>query len=115
MSVVIKDLPKCLYNPKHTIESVWKDAGRYANSGKFTGTFVGWFDNLEIGIGETTYAEMQTIRNAIEHPVISVTFLDSKTNTNKTEDFYGTAITAERNNSKTYKPFTFKLIAINKR
>lgn len=116
MAVNVNQLPKALSNPKHTIEPVWgEDAGRFTNSGKFVGTFVGWFDTLEIAIGTTTYEEMLTIRKAIEKPIISVTFYDSRTNKNRTADFYGTAITAERKNGLTYKPFTFSLKAIEAR
>lgn len=116
MAVNINELPKALSNPKHTIEPVWgKDAGRFTNSGKFVGTFVGWFDTLEVPIGTTSYEELLAIREAIEKPIISVTFNDSRTNKTRTADFYGTAITAERLNSKLYKPFTFSLKAIEAR
>ena len=116
MAVKINELPKVLSNPKHTIEPVWgQDAGRFTNSGKFTGTFVGWFDTLEIPIGKTTYEEMKQIRNAIEKPIINVTFTDTRTNTEKTRDFYGTAISAERLNSTSYKPFVFSLKSIEAR
>lgn len=117
MAVNLINLPKALSNPKHTVEPVWaSDAGRNSNSGKFSGTFVGWFDTLEIPIGETTQAEMTTIKNAIENPIIeNVSFVDSKTGNIKTENFYGTAITAERLNSKRYKPFSFSLKAIEAR
>lgn len=116
MAVNINQLPKALNNPKHTIEPVWgQDAGRYTNSGKFVGTFVGWFDTLEVPIGTTTYEELKSIRQQIEKPIINVTFYDSRTNKNRTADFYGTAITAERLNSTLYKPFTFSLKAISAR
>ena len=62
-----------------------------------------------------TQAELNTIRSAIEHPIIEATFIDSRTGSNKTEQFYGTAITAERLNSKKYKGFSFSLTAILKR
>ena len=117
MEVKINELPKILSNPKHSIEGVWaSDAGRNSNSGKYSGTFIGWFDQLEISVGETTQEELTIIRNAIEHPIIeNVTFIDTKTGTSKTEDFYGTTITGERLNSKKYKPFSFSLIAIERR
>lgn len=116
MAVNINQLPKVLSNPKHTIEPVWgQDAGRFTNSGKFTGTFVGWFDTLEVPVGTTTYEEMKTIREAIEKSIIEITFTDSRTNKLRTSEFYGTAITAERLNSTSYKPFTFSLKAIEAR
>jgi len=116
MAVKVNELPKLLSNPKHTIEPLWADnSGRKTNSGKFVGTFIGWFDKLELPIGSTTYAEMITLRNAIEVPIGEFTFLDSKTNALKTEFFYGTAIIAERKNSTTYKPLTVTLTAVNRR
>lgn len=117
MALDIRNLPKVLSNIKHTIEPVWaSDAGRNTNSGKFSGTFVGWFDVLDINIGETTQEEMTKIRNAIEKSVIeNVSFTDSKTGQTKTEDFYGTSIPAERLNKTRYKPFSFSLKAIEKR
>ena len=106
-----------LSNPKHSIEGLWaSDAGRNSNSGKYSGTFIGWFDKIEVSIGETTQAELTQIRNAIEHPIIeNVTFTDTKTGNSKTENFYGTTITAERLKSGRYKPFSFTLTAIERR
>ena len=117
MAVNLSTLPK-VKNIDHSIEPVWaSDAGRNTNSGKFGGTFVGWFDNLKIDIGRTNQFELTTIRNAIENPVIEdITFKDSKTGNNKTEDFYGTAITASYDNLKgLYKPFSFSIKAIERR
>ena len=110
-------LPK-VKGVKHTIEPVWaSDAGRNSNSAKFSGTFVGWIDVLEVRVGKTTQTEMTTIRNAIETPIIeNVVFKDSKTGNNKTEDFYGTAIGADANNTKViYEPFSFSLKGIEVR
>lgn len=116
MAVIIKNLPKCLGNPKHTIEPMWaSDAGRNSNSGDFTGTFNGYYDTLEINIGKTTQSELTTIRTAIEVPIITATFKDTRTGIDKTEDFYGTAIGVERLNSQSYKPFSFSLKAVSKR
>ena len=117
MALDIRKLPKVLSNPKHTIEPVWaSDTGRNTNSGKFSGTFIGWFDTLDINIGETTQEEMTTIRNAIEKAIVEdVSFTDTKTGQTKTENFYGTAISAERLSNTKYKPFSFSLKAISKR
>ena len=50
----VEDLPKCI-TINHSIESLWADdTGRESNSGKYSGTFIGWFDKLEINIGSTT-------------------------------------------------------------
>lgn len=113
----LSELPK-LKGIDHTVEPTWaSDAGRNSNSGKFNGTFVGWFDTLQINIGKTNQQEMTEIKNAIEKPIIeSVKFKDSKDGNNKTEDFYGTAIKASYNNLKgNYAPFSFSLKAIERR
>lgn len=116
MAVNISNLIK-VKKVDHTAEPTWaKDAGRNSNSGKFGGTFVGYFDTLKIEVGKTNQNEMTTIKNAIEKAIISVTFKDSKTGQNKTEDFYGTAITASYDNLKgNYEPFSFSLKAISRR
>lgn len=117
MAVDVRTLPKLLNNPKHTVEPLWaSDTGRFSNSGKFSGTFIGFFDNVELSFGKTTQEEMTQIKNALEVPIIEdASFTDSNTGNTKTEDFYGTAITAERLNRYLYKPFTIKLIAVEKR
>lgn len=117
MAVNLSALPK-VKNIEHSIEPVWaSDTGRNSNSGKFSGTFVGWFDNLKIDVGKTDQSELTIIRNAIENPIIeNITFKDSKTGNNKTEDFYGTAITTSYDNLKgNYKPFSFSIKAIESR
>lgn len=115
--MTLLNLPKII-KIEHAIEPVWaSDAGRNSNSGKFSGTFVGWFDTLKINVGKCTQSELTTIRNAIETPVIEdVTFIDTKTGNTRSEDFYGTAIIATYNNLKgKYEPFSFSLKAISRR
>lgn len=117
MAINLLSLPK-VKNIDHTVEPTWaKDAGRNSNSGKFGGTFVGWFDTLKIDIGKTNQEEMAAIKNAIELPIIeNAKFKDSKNGNDKVEDFYGTAITASYDNLKgMYKPFSFSLKAIERR
>lgn len=117
MAVTLLNLPKII-SIEHTIEPVWaKNSGRNSNSGKFSGTFVGWFDTLKVSVGQCNQTQMTSIRNAIETPIIqAVTFKDSKTGNNKTEDFYGTAITALTHNTKgIYKPFSFSIKAVARR
>lgn len=115
----LNSLPKIKLPYKHTVEPTWaNDAGRYTNSGKFTGTFVGYFDTLEISVGKTNQSELTEIRSHIEVPIIEdITFLDTKTGNLKTADFYGTAISVEpiSYKSKIYKPFAFSLKAIERR
>ncbi len=116
MAVDLSNLSK-LIKVEHTVEPTWaKDAGRNSNSGKFSGTFVGYFDTLKVNVGKTNQAELTAIKDDIEHPIISVIFKDSKTGNNKTELFYGTAITAAYDNLKgRYDPFSFSLKAIESR
>lgn len=118
MALTITNLPH-ITKITHSIEPLWAgNSGRVANSGKYSGTFIGWFDKLTIDIGVTNQTQLATIRTAIEKSIIkNVTFKDSKTGNNKTEDFYGTAIAVETLNYKKglYKPFSFSLIAVSKR
>ena len=117
MAVTLNDLPK-VTEVSHTIEPTWdKDSGRIANSGKFVGTFVGFFDTLEVKVGKTTSAEMVTLRSNIDVPIIeNVTFVDSYTGQTSTRDFYGTSITATYTRiGGYYKPTSFKLKALERR
>lgn len=115
--MTLLDLPK-ITDVDHKVEPTWaNDSGRNSNSGKFSGTFIGWFDTLEISVGKTNQTEFTQICDAIEHPIIeNVTFTDSRTGRQKTENFYGTTISGKTNNTKgIYEPFTFSLKAIEKR
>lgn len=118
MAVNLYSLPKIL-SVDHKAEPTWaSDAGRNSNSGKYSGTFIGYFDNLEISVGQTTQEEFDTICSAIEVPIIEdVTFKDTRNHyNNKTEDFYGTTISGKKSKvNGLYKPFSFSLIAIERR
>lgn len=118
MAVILKDLPKVL-DISHNVEPLWaSDAGRNSNSGKYSGTFIGWFDNLTISIGKTTQSEFETICSSIETSIINATFPDTRNSLSaKTEDFYGTTITGKikKLNNGCYEPFSFSLKAISKR
>ena len=111
-------LPK-ITSITHSIEPVWgSDAGRNSNSGKYSGTFIGWFGQIEVNVGKTTQAELTSIRSEIEKSIINITFPDSKTGSTRTADFYGTSIGPELKKNKTtkmYEPFSFTLTAIAKR
>lgn len=77
---------------------------------------MGYFDTLTIEVGKTTQAEMTRIRQQMDIPIIEVTFTDSVTGQEKTEEFYGTAIAAKTNNTKgIYEPFSFNLKAVERR
>lgn len=118
----VEDLPKCI-KISHSIEPLWADdTGRESNSGTYSGTFIGWFDKLEINIGSTTESEMKQIRDAIEWPTLDAEFYDTKLNRFVTKEFYGTAISAECKEGKypgsddiRYEPFSFKLTAVRAR
>ena len=61
----LSELPK-LKRIEHAVEPTWaSDAGRNSNSGKFGGTFVGWFDTLKVEIGKTVQSEMTLIKSII--------------------------------------------------
>lgn len=101
-----------------TLEPTWgPDTGRNSNSGKFSGTFIGYFTTIHIDFGRTTKTQMQSLKAIFENPIIEdVTFPDSHSNVDKTEDFYGTAIKAELNKwNGLYEPFSIDLIALVKR
>lgn len=102
-----------------TAEPLWaSDSGRNTNSGKFTGTFVGYFTNIHIKVGPMTKSEMDGFKAIFEVPIIeNVTFPNSSNNgTDYTEDFYGTAIEARTEYwDGKYESFEFDLVAVNKR
>ena len=121
MAVNIKTLsetyPITLFKDKP--EPLWgDDTGRNANSGKFSGTFIGYFTNLHIEVAPLTKQQMTSFKAIFEVPIIEdVTFPNSSNNgANYTEDFYGTAIEASTDywNGK-YKSFSFDLKAVEKR
>lgn len=117
MATILDNLPR-LKTIEHSVEPTWgPDSGRNTNSGKFTGTFVGWFDILQLEFGKTTQTEMTAIKNSIEKPIIEdVSFVDSKNGHDKIEGFYGTAIKAKRKSKNgMYEPFSINLKAIERR
>lgn len=100
-------------------EPLWAgDTGRQSNSGKFTGTFIGYFTNLHIEVAPMTEQEMDNFKAIFEVPIIEdVTFPNSSNNgLPYTEDFYGTAIEAAKTdwNGK-YESFSFDLVAVEAR
>lgn len=99
----------------HSKEPSWaSDAGRNSNSGRFSGTFIGYFSKITIEFGRTTQTQMNAIKNAFEVSIFSMTY-PSKDGTTKTEDFYGTAINGKKNNwDGKYEPFSINLIGVNK-
>ena len=116
MAVKLTDI-KRVKSIEHTPEPTWgPDAGRNSNSGKFSGTFVGYFDTLKVEVGKTTREEMKTLRSLIDRPVIEVTFPDSVTGGDSTREFYGTAIPAKLNHlTGRYDACSFSLKAIERR
>lgn len=114
----ISTIPK-LKNPyKHNINPVWgPNTGRNTNSGKFTGSFVGWFDQLILEIGRHNQTEHTSIINTLGVQTIEITFKDTKTGSDKTEWFYLDTIESELENYKKgyYAPMTITMTAISKR
>ena len=44
---------------EHTIQPLWaSDTGRNSNSGKYSGTFIGYFDQLKVSVGKTNQTQM---------------------------------------------------------
>ena len=100
-------------------EPLWgSDAGRNSNSGKFSGSFVGYFTNLHIEVGPMTKQQMTDFKAIFEVPIIEdVTFPNSSDNGNDyTENFYGTAIeSATTYWDGQYESFSFDLVAVEAR
>ena len=117
MAVNIKTLSETvpIVEFTHAKEPSWaNDAGRNANSGRFTGTFIGYFSKITISFGRTTQTQMNAIKNSFESATVSVTY-PSKDGSNKTETFYGTAISGKKKNwDGKYEPFSIDLIGVNK-
>lgn len=116
-------IPKLCAGCSLTSEPLWgDDAGRENMAGKFSGTFKGFFPKVKLPFGSTTIDEMNIIKNLIERPIVSLTYpldrdyKDLKAGKAYTEEFYGTAITAEFDNYKgKYKPFTIELVSVEGR
>ena len=121
MAVNIKTLSQTypILSFKDTPEPLWgTDSGRNTNSGKFSGTFIGYFTKIHIEVGPMTKTEMQNFKAIFEVPIIeNVTFpSSSKGGANYTEDFYGTSLEAETKYwDGKYEGFGFDLIAVEAR
>ena len=121
MAVNIKEISKTypILKFKDTPEPMWgEDAGRNSNSGKFSGTFKGYFTTIHIEVGSMTHSQMTSFKKIFEVPIIkSVTFPNSSNDGKSyTEDFYGTSLAGETIDwDGYYEPFNFDLIAIKKR
>ncbi len=117
MAVNIKTLSQTtpLLDFEHSLEPAWaSDTGRNANSGRFSGTFIGYFSNLNLSFGRCTQTQMTAIKNAFESSMFEVTY-PANNGTTKTEYFYGTAIKAKKKNwDGKYDPFQIKLVARDK-
>lgn len=114
----ISTLPKVINPYKHDIHPEWgPDTGRNTNSGKFTGSFVGWFDQLTIQFGRHNQTEHTQILSDLGVATKEIKFLDTKTGAYKTEWFYLDTIETETINYKkgSYAPMTITLTAISKR
>lgn len=121
MAVNIKTLSETypILSFKDTPEPSWgDDTGRNTNSGKFSGTFIGYFTNIHIEVGPMTKTQMQNFKAIFEVPIIEdVTFpSSSKGGADYTEDFYGTSLAGETKYwDGEYEPFGFDLVAVEAR
>jgi hypothetical protein len=124
MAVNIKNLSETypITYFKDTPKPTWgEDAGRNTNSGKFSGTFVGYFTNLHIEVGPMDETQMKNFKALFEVPIIEdVTFPNSSNGgVDYTEDFYGTSLAGGTKNWDSgkiyYEGFSFDLVAVNKR
>ena len=117
MAVNIKTLSQTvpIVRFSHSKEPSWaNDTGRNANSGKFSGTFIGYFSKITIEFGRTNQTQMSAIKSAFESATMSVTY-PSSDGSNKTETFYGTAINGKKSNwDGKYEPFSIDLIGVSK-
>ena len=105
-----------------TPEPLWADdTGRQSNSGKFSGTFIGYFTTLHIEVGPMNKTQMTNFKKLFEVPIIEdVTFPNSSNyGILYTEDFYGTSLAgATKNWDSTnvyYEGFSFDLTAVEAR
>lgn len=101
----------------HTLEPLWaSDTGRNSNSGKYTGTFIGYFSQVKISFGKLNINQMKYVRSLFDNPTIMLKYPDSATGTDTTEEFYGTAIKSDTNRlGGLYETFDITLTAINRR
>lgn len=117
MDVNIKELSKItpLLDFEHIPNPTWKnDAGRNTNSGKWSGTFAGFFSTINLSFGTCTQEQLNTIKNAFEKATCSVIYPDSLDGRLCKERFYGTAINAKKDYwDGEYKPFKITLTALN--
>lgn len=114
MSADVRTLPR-LKSHEHSKEPLWaKDTGRNSNSGKYSGTFIGYFSQVVLEFGKTTQEEMNIIKSQLEHPVVNLIYKSSDDGEFKAEDFYGTKISGKHEGSfkKKYSPFSVTLTAI---
>lgn len=113
----VRKLPK-LKSHEHTKEPLWaSDTGRNSNSGKYSGTFVGYFSQIVLEFGKTTQEEMIKIKEVLEIPIIEdFLYKDSDTGNFVSEDFYGTAIKAKLNKwTGKYNSFSVTLTGVEEK
>ena len=121
MAVNIKTISETypILSFQDTPEPLWaEDTGRQSNSGKFSGTFIGYFTNIHIQVGRMTPQQMKNFKAIFEVPIIeNVTFPNSSNGgVDYTEDFYGTSLAGKTNDwNGMYEPFEFDLTAVEAR
>jgi hypothetical protein len=115
----IKDLSETLpiLDFEHTKEPMWEpDTGRNSNTHSFSGTFAGYFSQIVISFGKTTQEQMTRIKTLFEKATFTMTYPDSDTGEDYTEDFYPTAIKAKKDNwDGKYHPFSITLTGVDEK
>lgn len=117
MATNLKELSKLvpIIDYDHAPNPAWKsDSGRNSNSGKWSGTFAGYFSQIDLGFGNCNQEQMTIIKNVFEKATCEITYPDSKDGLPATEVFYGSVIKAKLNKwNGLYKPFSITLTALN--
>lgn len=110
------NIPK-LVNYQVTPEPLWgDDAGRENREGEYSGTFIGYFSNLNFNIAPTTQAEFTQLCSLFQRPFFQVKFIREDTGELTTENFYGTALKAKKDLYKgKYNAFSFDIVATKRR
>ncbi len=116
---VLTRVPK-LIDYESVPEPGWgDDTGRDNRVGDFSGTFIGYFTNLNLNIGPTTSDEYKTLCRMFERstgPICTVSYEREDTGELYEEDFYGVALKAKKGRyDGEYKGFQIQLTATKRR
>lgn len=98
-------------------EPLWADdTGRNARDGHFSGTFIGYFTNINMNVGPTTQAQYNILCQQFQRPFMSVEYPREDTGALVTEQFYGVSLKAKKDKyTGKYQGFQLQLTAIDRR